>query len=197
MTQFQAPLDWPQGWPRAKRRTRARFDSRRSPWAAGEGLDNELRRLGAREIVITTGLPVRVDGRGFISNAPKLNDPGAACYFKVKERPTVLACDAWERVESNLHALALHVGSIRGQERWGVGTIEQAFTGYTALSPSNGKPWWFEPLGIDTLVGLTEEDVGIYFRAAAPTAHPDTGGTNEEFDRLIKAREAALAHLKG
>jgi hypothetical protein len=30
-------------------------------------------------------------------------------------------------------ALAAHIGALRGQDRWGVGSVEQAFTGYQAL----------------------------------------------------------------
>ena len=55
----------------------------------------------------------------------------------------VLACDRWDRPEHNLRAIAKHVEAIRGQERWGVGSVAQAFRGYQALpSRATGKPWW-------------------------------------------------------
>jgi len=198
---FRNPLDWPTGWPRAKRRERSRFGVNRSAWAAGEGLSRELNLLRAHEVNITTNLRVRVDGYGFLSNQGQPPDPAAAVYFRLgkERRPIVLACDAWDRVEDNLHALRLHVGAIRGQERWGVGTVDRAFDGYIALPPANGNgmPWWCMTLGIDSLDHLTSDDVRTYFRDGAMVVHPDKGGSSSEMDRLIKAREAAMEFLAG
>ena len=73
-----------------------------------------------------------------ISNIGVLKDPGVAVYFTIKEKPVSLACDKWVHVEDNIWAIAKHIEALRGQERWGVGSIEQAFAGYTAL-PAPGQ----------------------------------------------------------
>jgi len=36
-------------------------------------------------------------------------------------------------VSDNIAAIAAHIEALRAQERYGVGTIEQAFAGYSAL----------------------------------------------------------------
>lgn len=72
-------------------------------------------------------------------------DRGAAVYFEMKGKPVSLACDKWNRVEDNIWAIAKHIEALRGQQRWGVGSIEQAFRGYTALpaiGESSASEWW-------------------------------------------------------
>ena len=68
-------------------------------------------------------------------------------YFKLESVPEglVLACDRWLRVEDNIAAVAAHIGALRGIDRWGVGSVAQAFAGYKRLTAT---PWW-EVLGID------------------------------------------------
>lgn len=41
----------------------------------------------------------------------------------------------------------------------------------------------------------TEADVRSWFRRQALRAHPDTGGSCVEFQRLVKQRDAMLAHI--
>ena len=56
-------------------------------------------------------------------------------YFKLDSVPEglVLACDRWLRVEDNIAAVAAHIGALRGIDRWGVGSVRQAFAGYKRL----------------------------------------------------------------
>lgn len=135
-----SPLSWPFGRPRtpAGKRTRALF-SRDSNHMATVGmgrhdLSREMRLLGVRDYLISTNLALRLDGEPR-SGQGEPADPGVAVYFTLGGRPTVLACDRWDRVADNLRAIVKHIDSIRGQDRWGVGTIEQAFAGYVALPP--------------------------------------------------------------
>jgi hypothetical protein len=59
-------------------------------------------------------------------------------YFKLHGKDRVLACDKWDRVADNIAAIAAHIDAIRRQDRYGVGTIDQAFAGYSALPPPGG-----------------------------------------------------------
>lgn len=185
------PLTWPDGWKRETIRRRARFDDHSMTRAVRECLA-ELLRLGVPDwsVVISSNVELRLDG------TPRANqrapaDPGVAVWFvlgKQRER-RVLACDRWDRPEHNLWAIAQHIAAIRAQERWGVGSLEQAFRGYAALpSPDSG---WRSVLG----ECRTVDEVTTAFRSRARAAHPDTGGSAEDFDALTKAREAALAEL--
>lgn len=122
----------------------------------------------------------------------KAEDVGVAVYFTLGGKPHALACDRWTRVEDNCHALELHVEALRGQERWGVGSVAQAFAGYAQL-PAHGPRPWREVLG----VCLDTAEVEERFARLALKAHPDRGGTAEAMSELLAARAAARAELGG
>lgn len=137
------PLSWPHGRPRTlpHQRTRSAF-SRESAHAltleqARRQLEDELRRLGVHKFILSTNVQLRQDGYPY-SGRKAPDDPGVAVYFTLLKRPTVLACDKWDRVPDNIRAIVKHIDALRGQERWGVGSIEQAFAGYVAL-PAPGQ----------------------------------------------------------
>ncbi len=190
------PLAWPTSWPRAVRRAPARFRVSGMGAAITQTLA-ELRRLGARDVVISTNVEVRLDGlpRAGQRIPP---DPGVAVYFNLRGRPAVLACDAWDRPEHNLLAIARHVEAMRGQIRWGVGTVEQAFTGYLALPPASTaeRPWWVV-MGFDD-AGQTPEVVRECYRLLALERHPDRpGGTAEAFAELGRAYREGMRACGG
>ncbi len=181
------PLQWPRGWPRtaAGRRRRSQFGT---PFAkARDGMLAELRRLGARYITLSTNVELRLDGLPY-ANRRQPDDPAVAVYFELNGTPHVLACDKWDLVQDNVQAIRKHVEAIRGQDRWGVGTIEQAFSGYKALPDPSERPWW-EVLGVDR--HDPQEKINAAYRRQVLTAHPDAGGDPEAFKRLTAARDQA------
>lgn len=200
------PLHWPPGWPRTQPHNRAvapfftvvkgerrtldgyipKYNRERSMAEATDGLLDELLRLDASCVVISSNVELRQDGLP-MSNRRRPTDPGAAVYFNLKASPVALACDKWIRVEDNLWAITKHVEAIRGQERWGVGTTQQAFRGYMALPPggsSAGRSWW-DVLGCahDAPADLVKDA----YRKAARAAHPDNGGSHE---RMVEVNSA-------
>lgn len=201
------PLFWPIGWPRTRDHGRSPF--RRPTFGrARDDLMAELRRLGARDVVLSTNIPLRLDGLPY-ANTREPADVGAAVYFnrftvKTGAVPYVLACDRWPHVAENLHALAKHVEALRGQERWGVGTVEQAFAGYAQLPAPSGAPTtpstatgprpWREVLGFE-FPPKDADAVDRRFRALARERHPDAGGSDAAMAELNVARDAALAEL--
>lgn len=195
------PLTWPEGWPRTApvNRQASRFWSKRdcgeytigkakSMTDACDFLQGELNRLGVSKEVLSTNVARKVDGQPY-SNRAAPSDPGAAVYFELNGKPTSLACDKWTRVEDNIWAIAKHIEALRGQERWGVGSIERAFTGYQALpavGESEASTWW-QTLGVT--VNASEEQVKHAYRVLVNKHHPDKGGDPEMFNRVIRAME--------
>ena len=191
------PLTWPSGWPRAPTRLDAPFHKRRDTGRgyaekkeitmaqAREQLQAELDRLGARDVLLSTNVELNLNGQPRGDRA-RPSDVGVACYFKLKGRDTVLACDKWRRVEDNIVAVARHIEAIRGQDRWGVGTVEQAFTGYAALPAPISKRHWTAVL--DLPVDATRDTITARYRELAKTA----GGDARLLD-LNLARDEALA----
>lgn len=174
------PLLWPPGWPRAKHRESSQFKV--SIGVAFRALENELKLLGARQVIVSsnlfrgsTGVPLSGQGK------PK--DPGVAVYFKLDARDLSLACDRYEKVEANMRALHLTVAALRGIERWGSsGMVERAFTGFAALPAAGAKRPWWEVLG--TQKAATIENARAARNRLARIYHPDAGGS-----------EAAMAEL--
>ena len=149
-------------------------------------LADELRLLGAKREVLSTNIQLRLDGAPYSDRAQPL-DPGAAVYFELKGKPVSLACDKWNRVEDNIWAIVKHIESIRGQERWGVGSVEQAFRGYMALpAPGQSGDWW-KTLGVPVNASLSQ--VRDAYRTLALKHHPDRGGDVEMFRRVQQAWE--------
>lgn len=203
------PLSWPISWPRTPRHkiSRAKFGvsvqhadrsyrtrDQVTLYVGRERLLDEMKRLGATAVMLSTNIPVRLDGLPY-SKAREPDDHGVAVYFRIKGEPRVLACDKWDRVADNMAALAAHVDAVRGQLRWGVGTLEQAFGGYKALPAMGATKQWHEILGV-------KEDapwpiIEARREALLHVHHPDKGGNgnqaaeiNAAFDQARRERAA-------
>lgn len=198
MTVSAFPLHWPLGRTRtpAGSRLSAPFNRKEfngryqqtkevSIAVARDRLQSELDKIRANSIVLSTNVELRLDGQPR-SDRSAPADVGVALYFKLKGRDTVLACDKWDRVADNMVAIAKHIEAIRGIERWGVGTIEQAFAGYQALPAP--EQWW-QVLGVSSSASIGE--VTAAYRTKARQAHPDNGGTDAAMARLNAARDEA------
>lgn len=193
------PLEWPIGWSRARTRDRAKFRSG-SQWGAVLGrarefLDGELARLKATEIVISTNLRTRGNGDYWEQNQREPGDAGVAVYFKVAGASRALACDKWTRVADNMHALALHVEAIRGQLRWGVGSVDQAFGGYKALPAMGARRLWYEVLALPHTA--TRAEIDRKRLELLGRLHPDKpGGDAEAAADINAAYSEAIEVLK-
>lgn len=212
-TEQAYPLEWPTGWTRTEQRQRARFlhkeriyrpgsDGGMTSWLksqqltvakAIERLTVEVDRLGGRHPVLSTNVQVKLNGMPY-SGQKEPTDPGAACYFTLKGQRVVLACDRWDRVADNIAAIAAHIYAIRAIERYGVGTLEQAFMGYHRLPPP-GERSWRAVLGLGNNGDVTLDRVRERYRELAARHHPDRGGTHEQMAEINTAREAAEREL--
>jgi hypothetical protein len=211
-TATRFPLAWPLGWTRtpAQRRQRAAFrkhttttvstgggqtkQTRDRPLTVAEALTRlagELSRLGATHELVSSNLSVRLDGLPRSGQAEP-EDPGAAVYFKLEGAPRCLACDRWDRVADNIAAVAQHIDALRRIDRYGVGTMEQAFAGYAALAPSAGVDWWFV-LGVRPTATWVEVEEA--YRRLSKERHPDAGGSEAAMAELNVARDAARRAL--
>lgn len=197
MTVTAYPLAWPAGWPRSRAGIRATFGTTgrsrsgfKEPLTIAEAcerLERELLGVDARHVTLSSNLELALTGRPR-SNQSQPVDKGVAVYFTLKGRQTVLACDKWDRVADNIAAIAKHIEALRGMDRWGVGTADQAFAGYQALSAPDDR-WW-------GILGVAETasraDIILAYRTKARTAHPDTGGSDDAMARLNRARDEGL-----
>ncbi|WP_438391139.1 hypothetical protein [Caballeronia sp. DA-9] len=195
MTVTAYPLQWPTGRKRTEshRRSRARFESTFA--VARDELIAEVRRLGGRNLVISTNIPLRQDGLPYASYR-KIEDEGVAVYFTYEGQPMSFACDRWDRVEHNMQAIVKTIDALRGIARWGTGDMmKAAFTGFTALPAPNAHPTWRDVLA----VSASESNLDVvrrHYRLAASVNHPDKGGSHEVMARLNAALAQAEKELR-
>lgn len=184
------PLKWPQGWPRTGKPERARFENYSLAYVRGH-LIAELNRLGARDIIISSDIPLRLDGLPR-SSYRRLDDEGVTVYFKLDKIDQCLPCDRWNNIIHNIWAITKSIEALRGLSRWGAKDIvKTAFTGFRAL------PFHAE---LEDFGGTTEnyfrycknlDDIKDVFKQKANLLHPDYGGNILDFQELKKQRDEA------
>lgn len=184
------PLTWPtdQGRTPSHQRERGRFEVGFA--RARDELLAELGRMGAKEIIISSNVPLRRDGLPY-SDAREPPDPGVAVYFTHGKRQLVIACDSYVTVRANLRAVGATVEALRTIQRHGATSLlERAFTGFTALPPKGGteRPWW-EVLGV--IRGADDGEIKAAYRRLAAEHHPDRGGDSDKMAAVNRAYEAA------
>lgn len=191
------PLYWPEGRKRTKYRVGSRFDG-----TAGKirwELCAELDRLGAINPIISTNMPTRADGLPR-AGVHRIDDPGVAVYFirldfDGKRQEMCFACDKYELVWENMRAIQRTIQAIRGIERWGSSEMmDRAFRGFKAL-PEKATEGWREVFEIPPDAKPNKAFIEKSFRSLAHIYHPDKGGTNEEWNRLVLARDNAFKDL--
>lgn len=195
------PLQWPAGWKRTEVSDRKYLPGkgRVSFHDSRSRLLSELRLLGVEDgsIVISTNMPLRVDGIPMSGRSELIPDPGVAVYFRREDRPMSFACDSYVYVRDNIRAIALTIEALRGIQRWGASDMmDRAFRGFLALPQTASSPWR-EVLGFDKGGTITVADVDRKFRDLSLKHHPDRGGDPETFRQLTEARATARTELAG
>jgi hypothetical protein len=121
-------------------------------------------------------------------------DPGVAVYFVRNEKQVVFACDKYDFLRENIHAIAKTLEAMRGIERWGASEMmERAFSGFKGLPETAGKgedAWivlGIAPMSPAHLVTLVHRDLVRKLHAR--------GAGSDEFARVNVARDDALAAL--
>lgn len=181
------PLAWPQGRARTPpaQRTRARFATTFAK--ARDELFCELQRLHARSVILSTSVELRSDGIPY-ANRREPDDPGAAVYFSYGERAVCFACDRWDRVQDNVHAIGKTIEALRGIARWGTGDmLDAAFSGFAAL-PSGSAPSWAVRLNVRA--NATVREVEDAYRQLVLLHHPDRGGDQATMVEINRAYAA-------
>ncbi|MDQ0082870.1 hypothetical protein J2W35_003229 [Variovorax boronicumulans] len=196
MTITAYPLVWPTLRPRTAdwKVERSNFDRKRTLATARDMLINEVKLLRGAGLIISSNIPLRLDGlprSGYA--APR--DAGAAIYFKRDGQDMAFACDRWNRVEDNIYAIAKTIDALRSIARWGTGDmLKAAFTGFTALPApivAGMKRHWRDVLQFGN-GAPTRESITSRYRILASTAHPDKGGSTADMAELNQARDDAL-----
>jgi hypothetical protein len=208
-----SPLCWPPGRPRtpASERQHGKFGRRGSSgWGRVEltlaqARDRVLEQINlftragqqwrTDNVIISSDLKLRNDGLPR-SGQKQPDDPGIAVYFELDGKSRCIPCDNYLRIEDNLAAVAATLEALRTLERHGSAMFEAAFTGFTALpSPDQvvSRTW-------RDVLGYWGNDINVgkrYYQSARKKAHPDHGGSSDQFHEVETAWQQAKAELGG
>lgn len=207
-TPTRFPLAWPAHRPRtpAAARKSGKFTYKSdNSWMkeitvprAMDRLEDEVRRLGGVNTLLSTNVDTRLDGRPR-GGAAEPGDPGVCLYFTLKGKPMALACDAYTKVAQNIAALAAHLEATRAIERHGVATAAETLQAFQALpAPDFALPArkpWRQVLGLadswpphGTHLDVVRDTISRHYRAEAIKA----AGNEAALADLNVARDAAL-----
>lgn len=202
MTIQAFPLQWPASWKRtaSASRKRASFGRKgvtggRAQLSVADALKRvraALQQMGVRDynLTISTNVPLRQDGWPR-SDSREPADPGVAVYWQDTSKEgwprRCMAIDMYDRAADNLAAVAASLDALRAVKRHG-GTeiLDRTFTGFAAIEHKAGdKAHWSDILDCDR--NASTSVVREAFMRARSKAHPDTGGSAGEFQRVMKA----------
>ena len=199
------PLYWPLDWKRETYRSRSAYST--SFVKARDGVLRQLKlmRIAKDDMLISSNIPLRRDGLPLAGMAePK--DPGVAVYWVEREykggkyvaTPRVMACDHWNAVRDNLHAIELTLDAMRAIRRSGATQVlERAFEGFAALpAQAAAARTWRDVLGLRNSPNVTRAEVDYAYRGQVAVHHPDKGGSHERMVEINRARDEALREVR-
>ncbi len=196
MTITHAPLDWPIDKPRTPytKRKRSAFGSSHyvTMSIALSRLHEQIRitQKPKLQYAVTCNAPIGRRGQ-FVAIKNQPLDVGVAVYFELFGKDREFTCDKWNRIEDNIVAIAKHINSLRGQDRWGVASQEQAFMGHMRLpAPIACGQHWTVTLGLPPSASV--EDIKRKARQLIMQNHPDRGGDAEKAAAINAAKAQAL-----
>lgn len=203
-------------WPGPPTRSR-----QSSPFRAGWGstlelLEKELRALQAKDVLLQTfhtENQLRHDGLPY-ANARTPDNPGVILTFNSKHGPLSFPCDTYRSWQDNIRAIALAMEALRKVDRYGVTKSDEQYRGWKALPGSGGTSNTLTAEEAARIVADLAYRVGggphayaaaerilrdpaelrARYREAARGAHPDAGGSTEEFQRLQLAKSILEEH---
>lgn len=198
-------IDWPSHFDRTPPGERGSYpgDISLTRKESFQSVVDELERWGASSVEIDTASQHYVDRPNIPHQHDKPDDVGVVARFRREGEAAddgyAIACDRWRTQLENARAIALYARRMRLAERCGVTTASSTFE--TARLPPGDDDADVvvaaaaEPDPHDVL-GVTEYAEDAVVKAAArrlkADRHPDSGGSTEEFQRVVKAEEALL-----
>lgn len=194
------PLYWPIGYKRTEPGQTISSRFKITPDAAHSFLRDEIKRIGGKDLIISSNCHLKRDGGIYASDLAKsLSEPGIAIYFKYKGKEISMCCDKYQRPYENLYALARTINALRQIERDGVSDfIDRSFTGFKAIPEKvdfNQKSIW-QILGFAEMPGSIDV-VHSNYRLKAKQVHPDSPlGSHEAFVELNEAYNQACLIFK-
>lgn len=124
------PLRWPEGWNRMEVRRRGVLYS-----GAAQKVEDELHDIGATKVTLTANIDLT-------DKETPCDDPGAAAYFSINDRPYVIASDRFHMVSANFDDIQHTLSDLNDLIVGGEAIQDRALQGFTELPPEKAGITW-------------------------------------------------------
>jgi len=192
-------LDWPAGFDRTDSRHRERTSRFQASIAdTTQAIETEMERLSPRSWRVDTGSGgAHTKRSGLPKHSANPSDPGVVLRWEKDGEQFAVACDHYTTLRDNLRSVYLWVHETRMRGQRPVETGESEFAA-ARLPPAgedvDGAVVASQPPHevLDVSPDADPDVVEAAYRAKMQDAHPDQGGSNEQFSRVRQAKEAML-----
>lgn len=164
-------------------------------------LRRELEMLDARKLLVELDIrdrDIRIDGYPR-ADARAVGHPGVRVNFESRFGPVRMETAEFTSWQANLRAIALALEALRKVDRYGVSKRGEQYRGYRAIEQTSSDPAASIHSTSDALEVIQQEtgldrdeimrSVPSAIRDAIKTSHPDAGGTDDRFRRVMRAKE--------
>lgn len=183
-------VDWPEGYDRTP-------EHERKPYPHGfevtrtEAFQSILDELAKMDDVTDVQLSFGAEQTIRDPNRPyadaTFDDPAVVVRFEREGEQYAMPCDRWNNPRDNARAIALTIKSKRALTRYGVETIESEFKRLRLPSGRPNAP--ADPYNVlDVSRDAGEEELARAARERLKETHPDRGGDEDEFKRVVAAK---------
>lgn len=190
-------IDWPVGWDRTPPAERERNHSFQATLAdTTKAIVAEMRRMDVDDWRASTGSGgAYTKSNGLPKHNANPNDPGFVLRWSKDGEQFAVACDAYSRLRDNVRSVYLwvHETRMRGQRPVRTGDTEFAAA---RLPAGDEEPVVAQEPPHEILEVAPDADEGVVqaaWRSKVKQAHPDSGGSQEELQRINAAKEAMLS----
>lgn len=201
MSSAEYAIEWPEGFDRTP-------PSERRPYPGGfevtrtrafDSILEECEKMDVVNVEVQTAAPhtAKHPHRPYKDRDPE--DPGVVVYFDREGQRYAVPCDRWDNLRDNARAIALYLDSKRAIERYGVATVDTEMS--TQALPSGDDEEAIvvaegEVQAPHEVLGVAEDAPEAVIRGAARQLkaeyHPDRGGDEAEFRRVVDAEQQLL-----
>jgi DnaJ-domain-containing protein 1 len=188
-------LQWPTGFertPASERERNRQFTA--SIASTTKDLEREMRRLDPSEWRASIGNE-HTKSNGLPLHNANPDDPGFVLRWTKEGEEFAVACDAYTRLRDNLRTVYLWVHETRMRSQRPVETGESEFAAARLPHPDDvdavaGAPPPHAELGVPR--EAEDAEIRSAYQERVKEAHPDNGGSQQEFKRVRRAKERLL-----
>ena len=191
-------LDWPAGFERTPESERER--NRSFEATLGSTTQDLATEMGRMDVDAWRGeiTNAHTKSNGLPLHNANPDDPGFVLRWTDEEEQFAVACDASPRLRDNVRTVYLWVHETRMRGNRPVKTGDTEFAA-ARLPPGDGE----ETVAVGSTATLAHEVLGVRenapdvvveaaARAQKASAHPDNGGSREEFQEVVQAEKVML-----